>query len=670
MSLTTLAQVPMNPTPRTPVSGFSRKVIWDRDLRAYNSFWIPVTMSTTPAVVSIDSAGSNFQLLSNGNLSVSKGLGTGFWQYVPSTVLASTYQPILSGTGIVKSISGTISYLVDNSSDWNTAYGWGNHAGLYPLYNGTGATGTWGINITGSAATLATTRNIFGRPFNGSGDVTGSATVTAVTSSGNYVSSSSATNSVSSTSTGTATNANMIVLNDASSFLQMVSYGSAAVGSDLGLVRAGNQMLLHGGTGNLGIGSRNAVDMVLATTNTERLRITSAGALTLASATASTIASFDASKNLVSLPVATYPSLTELTYVKGVTSAIQTQINTNSTAIGTKQPQLNGTGFVKATGTTISYDNNTYATQAYADAKVANDMTTSTNVAPSKAAVIAVDATKQNLVTLTTTGSGAATFNQGTGALNIPTPSASGTVTTVSVTSANGVSGSVANATTTPAITLTLGNITPSNVTTAGTVDANVLVAVGGFLNTTANNSGIFAGTTGALVQRNIADTNPSLTVANVLGTGDIAQFLQGASVVAKIPLNGTPVATTDLIRKQDLDAAVSSGTWIPTVANLANTSSLSYIYATYSKIGVICTVDAIVQFNVTTLASNSDVSITVPFGTLVADKVTGIAINEGVSTGAGSVRYYDATHVNLHINSSPTSGTEKYHVRFTYTIN
>lgn len=41
----------------------------------------------------------------------------------------------------------------------------------------------------------------------------------------------------------------------------------------------------------------------------------------------------------------------------------------------------------------------------------------------------------------------------------------SGTVTSVSVTTANGVSGSVATATTTPAITLTLGAITPSSVT-------------------------------------------------------------------------------------------------------------------------------------------------------------------------------------------------------------
>jgi len=39
-----------------------------------------------------------------------------------------------------------------NSGLWNQAYSWGNHAGLYPTYTGSGASGTWGINITGSSA--------------------------------------------------------------------------------------------------------------------------------------------------------------------------------------------------------------------------------------------------------------------------------------------------------------------------------------------------------------------------------------------------------------------------------------------------------------------------------------------------------------------------------------
>lgn len=38
------------------------------------------------------------------------------------------YQNALGGTGIVKSTGGTISYLADNSINWNAAFSWGNHA--------------------------------------------------------------------------------------------------------------------------------------------------------------------------------------------------------------------------------------------------------------------------------------------------------------------------------------------------------------------------------------------------------------------------------------------------------------------------------------------------------------------------------------------------------------
>lgn len=55
-----------------------------------------------------------------------------------------------------------------------------------------------------------------------------------------------------------------------------------------------------------------------------------ASGLNIANQTASTIASFDSNKNVVSLSTSTYPSLTELSYVKGVTSDIQTQLNGKS----------------------------------------------------------------------------------------------------------------------------------------------------------------------------------------------------------------------------------------------------------------------------------------------------------------------------------------------------
>lgn len=75
-----------------------------------------------------------------------------------------------------------------------------------------------------------------------------------------------------------------------------------------------------------------------------------------------------------------------------------------------------------------------------------------------------------------------------------------GTVTSVSVVTANGVSGSVATATTTPAITLTLGAITPSSVNkvtiTAPATSATLTIANGKTL--TVNNTITFTATDGS----------------------------------------------------------------------------------------------------------------------------------------------------------------------------
>jgi hypothetical protein len=64
--------------------------------------------------------------------------------------------------------------------------------------------------------------------------------------------------------------------------------------------------------------------------------------------TASEILITDASKNIVSAPVATYPSLTELTYLKGVTSAIQTQIDSKGS--GTVTSVSGTTNRITSTG--------------------------------------------------------------------------------------------------------------------------------------------------------------------------------------------------------------------------------------------------------------------------------------------------------------------------------
>lgn len=108
----------------------------------------------------------------------------------------------------------------------------------------------------------------------------------------------------------------------------------------------------------------------------------------------------------------------------------------------------------------------------------------------------------------------------------------SGTVTSVSVVTANGVSGSVATATTTPAITITLGAITPTTVngltitattgtitlaagktltvsntlTFTGTDGSSVAFGTGGTVAFTSNNLSVFAATTSAQLAGVISD--------------------------------------------------------------------------------------------------------------------------------------------------------------------
>lgn len=73
--------------------------------------------------------------------------------------------------------------------------------------------------------------------------------------------------------------------------------------------------------------------------------LTITGNTTISGLTASQLIATNASDTLVSLDTATYPSLTELTYVKGVTSAIQTQLNNRlQTTGGTINGALTTTG--------------------------------------------------------------------------------------------------------------------------------------------------------------------------------------------------------------------------------------------------------------------------------------------------------------------------------------
>ena len=74
-------------------------------------------------------------------------------------------------------------------SGWYKILDSGNYNSYAPKLDGTGASGTWGINISGnaeSATKLRTPRTIWGQSFDGTGDVSGALTeVTDITASGN-----------------------------------------------------------------------------------------------------------------------------------------------------------------------------------------------------------------------------------------------------------------------------------------------------------------------------------------------------------------------------------------------------------------------------------------------------------------------------------------------------
>jgi hypothetical protein len=100
-----------------------------------------------------------------------------------------------------------------------------------------------------------------------------------------------------------------------------------------------------------------------------------------------------------------------------VASAINTGkiSNIDWTTFNSKQPQLNGTGFVKATGTVISYDNSTYLTN------ITNLIQSGNGIAISGAGTVGTPYIITNLLSLTVSGtSGSASYNTGTGVLNIP----------------------------------------------------------------------------------------------------------------------------------------------------------------------------------------------------------------------------------------------------------
>lgn len=196
------------------------------------------------------------------------------------------------------------------------------------------------------------------------------------------------------------------------------------------------------------------------------------------SLTASQIVATDGSKALQSLTVATYPSLTELSYVKGVTSAIQTQINAK------------GSGTVTATGGSLT-SNAIVLGAGTTDTKVSTGITTNGTAQ----LVLGVNTTTIGTVKMFGNTSGDVTIQPTAvaGTATVQTlPATTGTLVN-RVTTANGVSASNSDG----ALTVTLGAITPTTVNGNTITTGTGVLTIAAAKTLTANSTLTLAGTDG-----------------------------------------------------------------------------------------------------------------------------------------------------------------------------
>lgn len=141
--------------------------------------------------------------------------------------------------------------------------------------------------------------------------------------------------------------------------------GAGQIIAGTGMTKTGNTLDVNGTTNRI---VANANDIDISSNYVGQSSITTLGTITtgvwsgtsialnkITALTASQIVITDASGFLASAAVATYPSLTELTYLKGVTSAIQTQLNAKFTL-----PALTTGSVLFSDGTTIAQDNSNF----------------------------------------------------------------------------------------------------------------------------------------------------------------------------------------------------------------------------------------------------------------------------------------------------------------------
>ena len=221
--------------------------------------------------------------------------------------------------------------------------------------------------------------------------------------------------------------------------------------------------------------------------------------------------------------------------------------------------------------------------------------------------------------------------------------SGTGTVTSVSVATANGVSGSVATSTTTPAISITLGAITPTSIVASGTIAAT-------------NFSGSHSGThTGLSSNTNTGDQTIALT-GDVTGTGagSFATTLASSGVTAGTYTNPASI----IIDSKGRITFATNGSTVPFADNVAllknNTDN--------TKLAILAVNAA--QTTATTTTHNLPATNSTLARTDAVQSFTGLqTFNNGINVASSKITSAVGTGTNgnqaqsLSITNSSTSG-------------